>query len=153
MMNAAPAVDDREAIDEDEGAAALVVRQLHAARWLALAIEGADQHMSERGLERDVALRGQPPQRRRADDREALGSVAQQVPVDEVHRGHRGRAPDLDEPVELPRDAQVHRSVVVNLRAISHVTRGLNDAADIHLRGRKEVLPVSRRYVHLFRQM
>jgi len=49
--------------------------------------------------------------------------------------------------------AQVHRSVVVNLRAISHVTRGLNDAADIHLRGRKEVLPVSRRYVHLFRQM
>ena len=49
--------------------------------------------------------------------------------------------------------AQVHRSVVVNLRAISHVTRGLNDAADIHLRGRKEILPVSRRYVHLFRQM
>lgn len=49
--------------------------------------------------------------------------------------------------------AQVHRSVVVNLRAISHITRGFNDSADIHLRGRSEVLPVSRRYLHLFRQM
>ena len=49
--------------------------------------------------------------------------------------------------------AQVHRSVVVNLRAISHVTRGENETADIHLKGRKEVLPVSRSYLHLFRQM
>ncbi len=49
--------------------------------------------------------------------------------------------------------AQVHRSVVVNLRAISHVTRGLNETADIHLKGRSEVLPVSRSYLHLFRQM
>jgi DNA-binding LytR/AlgR family response regulator len=49
--------------------------------------------------------------------------------------------------------AQVHRSVVVNLRAISHVTRGDNETADIHLKGRKEVLPVSRSYLHLFRQM
>ena len=48
--------------------------------------------------------------------------------------------------------AQVHRSVVVNLRAISHVTRD-NDAAAIHLKGRDEVLPVSRSYLHLFRQM
>ncbi len=49
--------------------------------------------------------------------------------------------------------AQVHRSVVVNLRAISHVKRGVNDTADIHLKGRPEVLPVSRSYLHLFRQM
>jgi len=49
--------------------------------------------------------------------------------------------------------AQVHRSVVVNLRAISHVTRGDNDTAGIHLKGRDEVLPVSRSYLHLFRQM
>ncbi len=32
------------------------------------------------------------------------------------------------------------------------ITRGFNDAADTHLRGRSEVLPVSRRYLHLFRQ-
>ena len=49
--------------------------------------------------------------------------------------------------------AQVHRSVVVNLRAISHVTRSQNETADIHLKGRDEVLPVSRSYLHLFRQM
>jgi DNA-binding LytR/AlgR family response regulator len=49
--------------------------------------------------------------------------------------------------------AQVHRSVVVNLRAISHVTRGANETADVHLKGRPEVLPVSRTYLHLFRQM
>jgi DNA-binding LytR/AlgR family response regulator len=49
--------------------------------------------------------------------------------------------------------AQIHRSVVVNLRAVSHVTRGENETADLHLKGRSEVLPVSRSYLHLFRQM
>ena len=48
--------------------------------------------------------------------------------------------------------AQVHRSVVVNLRAISHLTRD-DETAIIHLKGRKEVLPVSRSYLHRFRQM
>jgi DNA-binding LytR/AlgR family response regulator len=49
--------------------------------------------------------------------------------------------------------AQVHRSVVVNLRAIGHIRRGDHDTADIHLRHHAEVLPVSRSYLHLFRQM
>ncbi len=49
--------------------------------------------------------------------------------------------------------AQVHRSVVVNLRAIAQVKRNDNETADIHLKGRDEVLPVSRTYLHLFRQM
>ena len=49
--------------------------------------------------------------------------------------------------------AQVHRAVVVNLRAISHVTRGENETAQIHLKARRDVLPVSRNYLHLFRQM
>ncbi|TBR40780.1 response regulator transcription factor [Dyella terrae] len=49
--------------------------------------------------------------------------------------------------------AQVHRSVIVNLRAVSHVTRGDNDTADIHLKDRPDVLPVSRAYRHLFRAM
>jgi DNA-binding LytR/AlgR family response regulator len=48
---------------------------------------------------------------------------------------------------------QVHRSVVVNRRAISHVTRGENETATIHLKDRDDVLPVSRSYAHLFRQM
>jgi DNA-binding LytR/AlgR family response regulator len=49
--------------------------------------------------------------------------------------------------------AQVHRAVAVNLRAISHVVRSDNETAEIHLKGRAEVLPVSRSYLHLFRQM
>jgi DNA-binding LytR/AlgR family response regulator len=49
--------------------------------------------------------------------------------------------------------AQVHRSVVVNLRAIRHVKRHDNETAEIHLKGRDDVLPVSRNYLHLFRQM
>jgi len=48
---------------------------------------------------------------------------------------------------------QVHRSVVVHLQSISHVTHGGNETASIHLKGRKEVLPISRSYLHLFRQM
>ena len=51
------------------------------------------------------------------------------------------------------RFVQVHRSAIVNLHAIDHVRRGDNETADIHLKGRSEVLPVSRTYRHLFRQM
>lgn len=49
--------------------------------------------------------------------------------------------------------AQIHRSVVVNLRAISCISRNPNDTANVHLKSRGEVLPVSRSYLHLFRQM
>ena len=49
--------------------------------------------------------------------------------------------------------AQVHRSVIVNLNSIARVVRGSNETADVHLKGRAEVLPVSRSYLHLFRQM
>jgi len=60
---------------------------------------------------------------------------------------------ELIEQLDAEQFAQVHRSVVVNLRAISHVTRHDNETAEIHLKGRAEVLPVSRNFVYLFRQM
>src|SRR5215213_9701862 len=60
---------------------------------------------------------------------------------------------ELLEQLDPEQFAQVHRSVVVNLRAISHVKRHDNETAEIHLKGRDDVLPVSRNYVHLFRQM
>jgi DNA-binding LytR/AlgR family response regulator len=60
---------------------------------------------------------------------------------------------ELLEQLDSNQFAQVHRSVVVNLRAISHVRRHDNETAEIHLKGRTEVLPVSRSYLHLFRQM
>jgi DNA-binding LytR/AlgR family response regulator len=51
------------------------------------------------------------------------------------------------------RFVQVHRSIVVNLHAVSHLVRGDHETADLHLKGRPEVLPVSRRYLPLFKQM
>jgi DNA-binding LytR/AlgR family response regulator len=60
---------------------------------------------------------------------------------------------ELSAQLDATQFAQVHRSVVVNLRSIAHVTRNLNETAEIHLKGRPEVLPVSRNYLHVFRQM
>jgi DNA-binding LytR/AlgR family response regulator len=60
---------------------------------------------------------------------------------------------ELLEQLDPEQFAQVHRSVVVNLRAVRHVKRHENETAEIHLKGRGDVLPVSRSYVHLFRQM
>jgi DNA-binding LytR/AlgR family response regulator len=60
---------------------------------------------------------------------------------------------ELVEQLDAAQFVQVHRSVLVNRRAISHITRGVNETAHIHLKGRDEVLPVSRSFLHLFRQM
>ena len=60
---------------------------------------------------------------------------------------------ELVEQLDPAHFLQVHRSVVVNRRAIKQVTRGINETMQIHLKGRDDILPVSRSYVHLFRQM
>lgn len=60
---------------------------------------------------------------------------------------------DLVPQLDPAQFVQVHRSVVVNLRAVSQVKRDANETALIHLKGREEVLPVSRTYLHLFQQM
>lgn len=44
-------------------------------------------------------------------------------------------------------------SAIVILRHIAQVVRGTNDTAHVHLNGHKAVLPVSRSYLHVFRQM
>jgi len=60
---------------------------------------------------------------------------------------------ELADELDPERFAQVHRSVIVNLHRVSQVTRGMNETAEVHLTGRPEVLPVSRSFLHLFRQM
>lgn len=60
---------------------------------------------------------------------------------------------ELADELDPDRFAQVHRSVIVNLHRVSQVTRSLNETAELHLSARPEVLPVSRSFVHLFRQM
>lgn len=48
---------------------------------------------------------------------------------------------------------QIHRSTIVNVRAIAGVVRDLRGRAQVRLKSRTELLPVSEAYVHLFRQM
>lgn len=49
--------------------------------------------------------------------------------------------------------AQIHRSVIVNLHQVVHYTHGPGDSGEVQLKGRQDKLPVSRSYLHLFRQM
>lgn len=60
---------------------------------------------------------------------------------------------ELADELDPERFVQIHRSTIVNLHSVTQVTRGPNETAEVHLSGRTEVLPVSRSYVHLFRQM
>ena len=60
---------------------------------------------------------------------------------------------ELAEELDPDTFAQIHRSVIVNLRQVAQVDRGFNDTAEVRLKNRREVLPVSRSFLHAFRQM
>jgi DNA-binding LytR/AlgR family response regulator len=60
---------------------------------------------------------------------------------------------ELVDELDPERFVQVHRSVIVNLHEVIQVNRGFNETAELQLKGRKELLPVSRSFVHVFRQM
>ncbi len=60
---------------------------------------------------------------------------------------------ELADELDPDRFAQVHRSVIVNLHQVSQVERGANETAEVRLKGRNDVLPVSRSFVHVFRHM
>ena len=60
---------------------------------------------------------------------------------------------ELADELDPSRFVQTHRSVIVNLHHVVQVTRGANETAEVHLKDRRELLPVSRSYLHLFRQM
>jgi DNA-binding LytR/AlgR family response regulator len=102
--------------------------------------------------------------------RASVGSTVRLIPVDEliylrsdekytlvvwtggealIRKTIRELAEELDGEVFV----QVHRSVIVNLNHVAQVTRGSNETADVHLKGRKETLPVSRSFLGVFRQM
>ena len=49
--------------------------------------------------------------------------------------------------------AQIHRSVIVNLQQVAQYAHSTGDSGEVQLKGRSEKLPVSRSFVHLFRQM
>lgn len=48
---------------------------------------------------------------------------------------------------------QIHRGCIVQVTLISHVKKTMNGGYQLYLKGNKEILVVSRRYAHLFKQM
>ncbi len=100
----------------------------------------------------------------------SVGTAVRLIPVEQVHFMRsdekytlvvwdggealiRKTIRELADELDPQRFAQIHRSVIVNLSRVTHVTRGVNETADVHLDGRDETLPVSRSFLHLFRQM
>ncbi len=100
----------------------------------------------------------------------SVGSTVRLIPVEQVARLRsdekytlvvweggealiRKSIRELADELDPERFAQVHRSVIVNLHRVSQVDRGPNETAEVRLKGRKEVLPVSRSFVHVFRHM
>jgi DNA-binding LytR/AlgR family response regulator len=105
--------------------------------------------------------------------RASVGTSVRLIPVDDIDylksdekytlvawRGDGGKQGEafirtplkvLIEQLEPAQFQQIHRSVVVNLNAISHVTRGDNETADVFFKNRSEALPVSRTFLHLFK--
>lgn len=133
----------------------------------AAADESAFDAMLERLAER---LGGAPKRARLQWIKASVGQAVRLIPVDEVvylrsdekytlvawaggealiRKSIRELIDELDPELFV----QIHRSVVVNLRHVAQVVRGENDNAVLHLRQRSETLPVSRSYLHLFRQM
>jgi DNA-binding LytR/AlgR family response regulator len=113
---------------------------------------------------------GADPQRHLQWIRASVGNSVRLIPVDEIaymrsdekytlvvwQGGEaliRKTIRELADELDPEAFAQVHRSVIVNLRQVSQVDRGPNETAEVRLKGRTDVLPVSRSYLHLFRQM
>jgi DNA-binding LytR/AlgR family response regulator len=104
-----------------------------------------------------------------------VGQSLRMIPVEEIDylrsdekytliawRGDDGKAAealirsslkDLLDQLDGSHFIQIHRSVVVNINMVSHVTRGENETATVYMKGRTEKLPVSRSYLHHFKQM
>ena len=86
-----------------------------------------------------------------------MGSTVRLIPVEQVHFMRsdekytlvvwdggealiRKTIRELADELDPERYVQIHRSVIVNLARVTHVTRGLNETADVHLDGRTETL-------------
>jgi len=46
---------------------------------------------------------------------------------------------------------QIHRSIIVNVSDIDTIQRALRGTLELRLKGRRELLPVSAPFAHLFR--
>ncbi|MBN2123996.1 MAG: response regulator transcription factor [Deltaproteobacteria bacterium] len=66
-----------------------------------------------------------------------------------IKKGIKELAADLDP----DRFWQIHRGAIVNVARVEKVSRSLTGRGVLRLKGRSEILTVSRRFLHLFRQM
>jgi DNA-binding LytR/AlgR family response regulator len=100
----------------------------------------------------------------------SVGSHLRLIPIDEVLFFQSGEkyttvaTRELDALIRTPIKAllesldpsqfwQIHRSAIVNVGAIEGVTRDAYGQAAVRIRGRNEILSVSRPFSHLFKQM
>ena len=60
---------------------------------------------------------------------------------------------DLVEVLDPSAFWQIHRGTIVNIRHVSGISRDYRGRLSVKLRQRKETLPVSAPYAHLFKQM
>lgn len=140
-------------------------RQLPAPLHGAASMEAMLDQLAAR-LDRHAAA----PARRLQWIKASVGNSVRLIPVEQVHFlraedkytrvvWHEGEAlirktiRELADELDPERFVQTHRSVIVNLGSVREVVRGMNETADVHLRGCSEILPVSRSYLHHFRQM
>ncbi len=94
----------------------------------------------------------------RASKRSADGEITHQIPVDEVvyiEADDKYTVPLAELAAQLdPADfVQIHRSVIVNLKAVSGTRRDLAGKLHVRLRDCARELPVSRQYMPLFQKM
>lgn len=140
-------------------------RQLPAPMQHNAAMEAILDHLATR-LDQRVEPRGQWLQWIKA----SVGNSVRLIPVEQVRylRAEekytrvvwddgealiRKTIRELTDQLDPRRFVQTHRSVIVNLAWVREVVRGVNETADLHIRDRDEILPVSRSYLHHFRQM
>lgn len=60
---------------------------------------------------------------------------------------------ELADALDPSRFVQIHRSAIVNLHQVQQFSHGGHDGGEVQIKGSAECLPVSRSFVHLFRQM
>jgi DNA-binding LytR/AlgR family response regulator len=113
---------------------------------------------------------GNAPVERLTMIRAAVGNTVRLIPIDEVlyfeatdkyvnvvtAEGEaliRTPLKDLLPGLDAQRFWQIHRGTVVNIRQVTAALRDETGKLRLALKGRRETLPVSRVYAHLFRQM
>ena len=60
---------------------------------------------------------------------------------------------ELADALDPARFVQIHRSAIVNLLHVQQFVHGTHDGGEVQMKCHAECLPVSRSFVHLFRQM